>query len=98
MAPWRHALIDDCSLLAPALTVAGIAAAGPAEAASTPHKYSSCKALNKVYSHGVGRRGAHDKVSGGLAPVTNFTVYNAVYKVNAARLDRDRDGIACEHH
>lgn len=85
------------ALLVAALAVVGVAITGPADAASTLRKYSSCRALNAVYPHGVGRRGAHDKVVKGAKPVTNFTVYNALYKLNSARLDKDKDGIACEH-
>ncbi len=54
-------------------------------------RYRSCTALNKVYEHGVGKKGAVDK--GGS--VDDFTVDAATYKKNR-RIDRDRDGIACE--
>ncbi|MFU8852102.1 excalibur calcium-binding domain-containing protein [Micromonospora sp. SL1-18] len=70
-----------------------LVAVAPAEAAAK--RYANCTALNKVYKHGVGRKGAKDKVRGKTKPVTNFTVNNAVYAKNT-RLDRDRDGIACE--
>jgi hypothetical protein len=47
--------------------------------------------------HGVGRAGAHDKTSG--TPVMNFKrstrLYREAMKANS-RLDRDKDGIACE--
>ena len=33
-----------------------------ADAARAKH-YKSCKALNKVYPHGVGRKGARDRTS-----------------------------------
>ncbi len=68
-------------------------AVAPAEAAAK--KYKNCTALNKVYKHGVGKKGAKDKVRGKTKPVTNFTVNNAVYAKNT-HLDRDKDGIACE--
>ncbi|WP_127501004.1 FHA domain-containing protein [Actinoplanes solisilvae] len=55
-----------------------------------------CAALNKVFKHGVGRKGAKDKVSGKTKKVTNFTVYTKMYEANRAKLDRDKDGIACE--
>lgn len=65
-----------------------------ASAAPKPKRYANCKALNKVYPHGVGRTaGARDKTSG--KRVTNFRVSKAVYDVNTAR-DRDKDKIACE--
>jgi hypothetical protein len=60
--------------------------------APTP-KYKNCKALNRVYPHGVGRGGAKDKTTG--EPVTNFRVSKRVYSLNLG-LDRDRDRIACE--
>jgi hypothetical protein len=82
-----------------ALATAGLvaAAAAPADAAlPKPKTYKNCTALNKVYKHGVGKKGAKDKVSGSSKPVTNFTVYNATYKLNKSKMDRDKDGIACE--
>ncbi|MFJ8689145.1 excalibur calcium-binding domain-containing protein [Micromonospora wenchangensis] len=66
---------------------------GPAEAGAT--KYKNCTALNKKYKHGVGRKGAKDKVRGSTKPVTNFTVSDAVYAKNT-HLDRDKDKVACE--
>ncbi|MFF2030345.1 excalibur calcium-binding domain-containing protein [Arthrobacter sp. NPDC058192] len=73
----------------------------PATAAA-PKSYKNCTELNKVYPHGVGRKGAWDKTSG--KRVTNFRVDSTLYSYNdgAARhrgeydLDRDNDGIACE--
>ncbi|MEU1808608.1 excalibur calcium-binding domain-containing protein [Micromonospora aurantiaca (nom. illeg.)] len=70
-----------------------VAVAGPAEAAAK--KYKNCTALNKTYKHGVGKKGAKDKVRGSTKPVTNFTVSNSVYGKNT-HLDRDKDGVACE--
>jgi Excalibur calcium-binding domain len=71
--------------------------------AATPKHYKSCKALNKAYPHGVGRKGARDRTS--EERVTNFTRNNKVYTYNDGKganpprehdLDRDNDGIACE--
>ncbi|HET6484425.1 MAG TPA: excalibur calcium-binding domain-containing protein [Actinoplanes sp.] len=82
------------------LTVAAVGVLGlSAPAQATPpkvKKYSNCAALNKVFKHGVGRNGAKDKVSGKTKPVTNFSVYTKMYDANKAKLDRDKDGIACE--
>jgi hypothetical protein len=61
----------------------------------TPKTYKNCKKLNKVYPHGVGKKGAKDKVKGGGDPVTDFTVSKKVNKLNT-KLDRDKDKIACE--
>ncbi|MEA4944377.1 MAG: excalibur calcium-binding domain-containing protein [Propionicimonas sp.] len=58
-------------------------------------KYQNCKALNKKYKHGVGKKNARDKVRGRTKPVTNFKRDNVLYQRNK-HLDRDRDGVACE--
>jgi hypothetical protein len=76
----------------------------PADAAPKPKSYTNCTALNKVYPHGVGKKGARDRVSGSSKPVTNFTVSSLVYSYNDGKdrrpgerdLDRDNDGVACE--
>ncbi|MFI7079094.1 excalibur calcium-binding domain-containing protein [Micromonospora sp. NPDC049903] len=77
------------------LALAGgtVAVVSPAQAA--PTKFKNCTALNKKYRHGVGKKGARDKVRGRTKPVTNFTVSTAIYKANT-KLDRDKDGVACE--
>jgi hypothetical protein len=75
--------------------------AGPGQATSAAprlavgRKYANCAALHRRYPHGVGRRGARDHVSGNSKPVTTFSRNNVAYNANR-RLDRDRDGIACE--
>lgn len=56
-----------------------------------PKKYASCNALVEVYAHGVGRSRAKDK--GG--DVVTFTRDAKTYGKNK-KLDRDKDGIACE--
>jgi hypothetical protein len=79
-----------------AALAAGVAVATPALATGTKIvHYPNCKALNRVYPHGVGQRGARDKVRGHTAPVTTFSVNNALYAANRGR-DGDHDGIACE--
>ena len=79
------------------------ATAVPASAAPAPRSYKNCTELNKVYPHGVGRKGASDKTSG--TKVRNFRVDNTLYSYNDGvgprhrgeyDLDRDNDGIACE--
>jgi hypothetical protein len=91
--------------LATIITTALLLGAGAAATdAAQPKVYKTCKALNQVYPHGVGRKGAHDKTSTD-EPVTNFRVNNTVYAYNDGKgprhknerdLDRDNDGIACE--
>ena len=63
----------------------------PAPSKPKPKAYKNCTALVKVYPHGVGKSGAHDK--GG--DVTDFTRDNKTYAKNT-KSDRDKDGIACE--
>ena len=63
-------------------------------------KYKNCTALNKVYPGGVSQNGAVDmtKKNGKLIaakPKKGATVDDAVYEANR-KLDRDKDGIACE--
>ena len=95
-------------LLAVSLAVLGLAlspvAVGASQQPTRSHRaaapaavrvFANCSALNKVYPHGVGRKGARDHVSGASSPVRNFYVSTAIYNANTGR-DRDRDGIACE--
>ena len=81
------------------------AAVLPADAAPKPKSYKNCTALNKVYPHGVAKKGAKDKVKGKSKPVKNFKVSTVVYSYNDGKakrykgekdLDRDNDGVACE--
>lgn len=69
--------------------------AAAVQTAAKARVFKNCAELNKVYPHGVGRKGAKDKVSGKTKPVTNFKVDTAVYNANK-KSDRDNDGIACE--
>jgi len=69
-------------------------AAVPAQAAHYK-TYKNCTALNKVYPHGVGKPGAHDRVRGHTKKVTNFKRSAGLYQANK-KSDRDKDGIACE--
>lgn len=81
-------------LLAGVLAIGGTSlAVSPAEAAAK--KFKNCTALNKTYKHGVGKKGAKDKVRGSTKPVTNFKVSTALYNANK-KMDRDKDGVACE--
>ena len=76
------------------MAVMGGVSAEVASAAPKAKKYANCKALNKVYPHGVGRTAAaRDKTSG--KRVTTFKANKAVYDLNKTR-DRDKDRIACE--
>jgi hypothetical protein len=61
----------------------------------TKNKFKNCTAMHKVFKHGVGRKGAKDKVRGKTKPVTTFKVSTKIYKLNK-KMDRDKDGVACE--
>lgn len=88
------------AIAALALSVAAlIGTAASADASSAAGKWKNCTAYNKVYKHGVGKTHAHDHVRGGTRPVTNFKHSTKLYKTAMAhnkRLDRDKDGVACE--
>ena len=70
-------------------------ALGTADSGASARTFANCTQLNKTYPHGVGKKGARDKVSGSTKPVTNFKVDNALYAANK-KSDRDGDGVACE--
>jgi len=55
-------------------------------------KFKNCTELNKVYPGGVAKSGAVNK--GGVTK-NEPTIDSALYKANF-KLDRDKDGIACE--
>ncbi|GAB3790372.1 excalibur calcium-binding domain-containing protein [Nocardioides ungokensis] len=84
--------VKRAALASAAVILTATVTAAPANAA-TPHKFANCDAMHKVFPHGVGKIGAHDKTSG--TPVTNFARKPLWYKKNAGS-DRDKDGIACE--
>jgi Excalibur calcium-binding domain len=66
--------------------------------ARVPVLFKNCTALNKKYPHGIGKVGARDKTSGD-EPVTNFKRSTRLCRLAMSynrRLDRDKDGIACE--
>ena len=80
--------------IATAALAAGVMAAVPAPAMAA-RSFSSCRAMHRVYPHGVGKPYAYDFTYG--TPVTNFKRSLPLYRANKS-LDRDHDGIACEHH
>ena len=78
------------------LAGAGIVSAPPADAA--PKTFKNCAAVTKVYAGGIAKKGVKgNTVKGKLrpfakkAPVFDTALYNANKK-----MDRDKDGIACE--
>lgn len=84
--------------LAAALVSAALGTAVLVPATSAEAKvpvFKNCTAMHKVYKHGVGKKGARDKVRSGK-PVTTFKVSTKIYNAQPRGLDRDRDGVACE--
>ena len=75
--------------------------AAPADAAPSVKHFANCTAVHKVYSGGIAKKGVkvntvkshgkvtHRKLKGTVKHST------ALYKANK-KLDRDKDGIACE--
>lgn len=83
--------VAAAALVAPLLTMTT-----PAEAAA-PY-FSSCDALHKKWRSGVakGPVAANKAVRDGYRRPATTTLAKAVYWENYRRLDRDRDGTACE--
>lgn len=75
--------------LASTAIVMGSTGAAHAQARS----FANCTDMHRVYPHGVGKLGAHDRTSS--TPVTSFKRSNALYYANT-KSDRDKDGVACE--
>ena len=72
----------------------------PAANAADPNKFKNCSALNKVYPGGVAKTGGKDltKKKGKLVPAKpkkSPVINDAIYSANP-KLDKDKDGVACE--
>jgi hypothetical protein len=91
-----------------AAVIAGALALGPAAAASAAPTggtvqtvrivtYKTCTAMHKAYRNGVARAGVkYNKVSGVNRAFKYKPYYStALYNANS-KLDRDKDGVACE--
>ena len=76
---------------------AGIALTATSADAATLY-YSSCSKLTVKFHHGVakGRVAAQRQVRNGYGIPAYGSVAQKVYWANYKRLDRDRDGTACE--
>lgn len=83
-----------------ALAIAGIGAV-PAGAAPSLTTYSNCSAVHRVYSGGIAKKGVRYNITR-YRGVTHHRALHGHVKFSTAlynanrRLDRDRDGIACE--
>ena len=75
-----------------ALVCAMMIFTGTSAQAVTYKTYKNCAAVNKVYAHGIAKKG-YSKTASGLtaAPFVNTKLYN----LNKSK-DRDGDGVACE--
>ena len=85
------------SMAATAVASAGLlVVASPAEAAG--RYFSSCDNLTRVYPSGVARskKAANRQYRRGFERPAAGKRARAVYRENSSRLDRDRDGTACE--
>jgi hypothetical protein len=85
------------SLIASVALLLAAPAAAVGASAAMPALYKNCTNLNKKYPHGLGKANALDKTSD--EPVTTFKRSTRLYKTAMSwnkRLDRDKDGIACE--
>lgn len=89
------------------VVIAGAFAAGslmtvsPSTAAPEPAAakyYSSCDNLHRDFKYGVARsrKAANKQVRDGYHRPAFGSKARGIYKANYSRLDRDRDGTACE--
>ena len=80
-----------------ALLMSGLSTA-PAQARDAGTYYSSCTKLHVRFKHGVakGPVAAQKQVNQGYGRPAYGTYAKKVYWANYKRLDRDRDGTACE--
>ncbi len=83
------------------VTVAAIFGLGLLSAnADKDSVFFSCLTFNQKYHHGVGLDRATDAAARGKEPVTTFRRDTALYEralIANVELDRDYDGIVCEH-
>lgn len=73
--------------------VVGLNVTVPSQAEAAPKKFKNCTELNKTYKGGVAKS-ATTKNKGGATrykPYANAALYTA-----NSKMDRDKDGIACE--
>jgi hypothetical protein len=71
----------------------------PAYGAIENRSFKNCAELNKIYEGGVAKnKKVTNRNSKGVPQESKYrpTVNKKIYNVNMKRLDRDKDGIACE--
>lgn len=81
-----------------ALVCASFLVPATASAAPAGKYYSNCDALKRDFKHGVARsaQAASKQVRAGYGRPATTKRAKAAYKTNSSRLDRDKDGTACE--
>ena len=91
-----HRSVRTLAVLVSVVAGVGLAEVGPADAAQT--SYSSCAKLQKDFKHGVSKSkaAAQKQVRQGYGMPAYGTHAQKVYWANESRLDRDKDGTACE--
>jgi len=86
------------AVIALTLTPALIGLTATSSDAASRYYYSSCTKLTKVFPHGVAKSAAAaaKQVRAGNSRPAYGTKAKKVYWENRSRLDRDKDGTACE--
>ena len=84
------------AFIAALLFVGGAVVAAPA-ADAAPKTFKNCTAVNKVHAGGIARKGVKGNTAKGkVVPFKTRPVFDtALYEANK-KMDRDKDGIACE--
>jgi hypothetical protein len=82
------------------LAVALIGALLVVPTANAAKVFPNCKAVNKVYVHGIAKNSRAIKKADGLTgrPFVSAKLYAAQNQKGSHHLDRDKDGVACEAH
>ena len=66
----------------------------PTATAAKPRVFHNCKAVDKVYPHGIAKNFKVIKTADGLTG--RPFVSSKLYAAQPRTLDRDKDGVACE--
>ncbi len=91
-SPWQGSRVPAAPVTIRLVTPSGLLT----KLSAPREKFKSCKAMNRVFPHGLGKPGAKDKVHyAGGRKSTKFKRLTRIYKKNK-KLDRDKDGITCE--
>ncbi|WP_340539335.1 excalibur calcium-binding domain-containing protein [Nocardioides sp. GXZ039] len=94
----KTALAAMAVLAAPLTATVALTPASADAAAAGGKYYANCDALHRDYRYGVANsaRSAAAQVRAGYGRPSTSKTAKAVYQTNRSRLDRDKDGTACE--